>query len=381
MRRVSTYVRRVVYFSICCLLVMMSQSAMLSDALASPKVSEVSRATASGLPGACRQPPAHLDLMKLSDTELMSYGLPTHASLDSNPKLRSAVLAQAHLRICHGGPASTTHVHPSKYLATCPQPTSLCQTVNWAGNIANQSNNARGVYRSADVEFYVPGIYSTPSNAHVAMWAGVGGDLDVTGGCPAMLVQAGVVVNNTTNPLRESVWEVIGYDSNCYEIGYGYQNLPLCRLNSYDYITVHVESNLNNDGYDYFYIGNSTGACYNSCYLRTTNFNITNTCPLDGGGTSGGSANFNSDSATGECILERINPPTWPLARFEGVNEAADTVRLYNCQTNSVAIGSQTHHYDQIYQPGSGGTLGALMASCGPIVNNTDFTVTWHLST
>jgi hypothetical protein len=234
----------------------------------------------------------------------------------------------------------------------------MCPNPIWAGNEA-QGN--RGTYREATIEFRVPTISTSIIGSHVSLWAGVGGDGYVTNSPEVVQAGVDVSVDNNHHQYNESWWEVVP--------GFAEQNLPLSKgLHIEDDIYVDVTSNLNNNGQDYFFIENLTTVDYNS--------------------HSEFSSQYYSDSATGECIVERvtIGSSLAPLAQFSNRGQPTNTVKLYGCairaenSSTTVLIGNLTHHYLQIYNDPSNPNNNTLMASVGPIVNGGDYPVTWHRS-
>lgn len=195
------------------------------------------------------------------------------------------------------------------------------------------------------------------------MWAGVGGDENVTN--PAVVVQAGISASVQNGAqFNESWWEVFPDSGAQHQ-----QDLPLARLAVGDDIYVAVTSNLNNDGYDYFFIENITVDSYNSCTLPTTG-NVSDTCNSPGG------ASLNSDSASGECIVERPSYNNSPLhlAQYQGIGQPTDTLLVSYCTVNGSAIGTINHHDDTM--TGSGGNV---ISKPGPITGNGyEFTCVWH---
>ena len=199
----------------------------------------------------------------------------------------------------------------------------------WADN---EATGARGTYRAATVEFNVPYLSLSNSSADVAMWTGVGGDGNIVGSS-AELPQVGIISNASGNDgcndhqYNESIWEVAGSPSDN-----GANNLPLSRLCNGDRVYSYVSSNLQNDGYDYFYIGNETVGSYNSHQL-TGNF---------------------SDSATGECVVERVTNGLGSLDTLADFNPSAgNTEELDNCEIidrsgNQQSVGNLTHLAYQI---------------------------------
>lgn len=242
---------------------------------------------------------------------------------------------------------------------------SQCQDALWAGNQA--IGKGPGAYKFAGLTFNIPSINRGTSNAEVAAWVGVGGDgFDIK---TPVLVQAGVITSvKNGGQFNESVIEVA---NNVLA-----QNFPLCRLNTGDTIYSYVESNVNSDGYDYFYMynfnGNNGNGCYNSCYLSTDK------APPSGAPLCGfkGGHSFNSDSATGECIVERIsagNDYYYPLAQF---NSPSNVISMNGCFINGLGIGAQSHDYYVVEN-----IVSVLLAGCGSISSdNASFPVYWYQS-
>ncbi len=116
---------------------------------------------------------------------------------------------------------------------------------------------------------HVPAVNTSDNGAGVAFWAGVGGDGYATGS--TVLVQS--IISITVVNGQEKVESDIEVAPNAQP----YQ-LPLCQTPKVnDQIYLYTNSNVNNDGYDYFYIrddnGNNGNGCSNSCYLGTNNSN------------------------------------------------------------------------------------------------------------
>ncbi len=294
--------------------------------------------------GTCLQPPHNVDLTSLSDATLKAYGLPTHATINTNPKLWLKVLAHAQNRTCGSTPNQFKRTHGIRPYRTNA---SEHESGNWSGNAANA---ARGTYRYADITFNVPSISFSNSSAQVSIWAGVGGDASFSGN--PVLVQSGV---NT------SIVNGKQYNESFYEVfpGFAEQNLPLSRLNVGD--QVYAESNLNNSGYNYFFIENETIDSFNSIY------------------------NYGSfsDSAIGECILERPsvnNAPTPLLEVNPNAGNLRDTETLNSCEVGTNGggngVGNVAHFYYTMY-----GDSGDVLAYPGSIYGNGyNYLVYWKAS-
>jgi hypothetical protein len=318
-----------------------------STALAAP----AARASASA--PSCAQLPQHLDLRTASDAQLLAYGLPTHAAVLADLSHWTQWLASRPVRDCaqpdvvnqNGAPlniGSTNALAPPS--GTVVPTMSGYRSSNWSGNVATA---ARGTYRKAEVTIQVPSITGTVDDIASA-WTGVGGDSQITS--PNVLVQAGVYVQKKSSGQRNVSWVEVYPQVAAY-------NLPLCRLDVGDTVDVYVTSNLNNDGYDYFELTNTTASCYNSCTVHTNNTGIHDTC-----GFSGGSG-YNSDSATGECIVERVDG--LPIAQW---NPPGHEWRQHYCDINGTEIGALTHRYytivdstgDTLVYPGSLNSYGSF---------------------
>lgn len=167
-------------------------------------------------------------------------------------------------------------------------------------------------------------------------------------------MQAGVSTTYYKGTLYiESWWEVYPeYDS--------VQLLPIGAISAGNTIYAYAESNLNNDGYNYFFIQNQSTSSYND----KTVFGLF------------------SDSATGECIVERpqIKGFVPPLLEFNPNGNPKDTEALDSCtiSTNSGSngIGNYPHYYFSMY---NGNDLLAYPESITG--NGYDYLVKWVAST
>lgn len=300
----------------------------------------------------CLQPPQNVDLTSLSDAALASYGLPSHAVIHASPAFWSVALAHAKHRTCGYGKSSRGR-------SSFPRSTSsggkhLINSANWADN---EATGSRGTYRAATLTFNVPTLASSnPSNAVDSVWTGVGGD-PTYAGSNAVLPQAGVDAHASGTDgcgepqYNESWWEVAGPNDP------GATNLPLSRLCRQDRIYVYISSNLRNDGYDYFYISNTTISNYNSY----TTYN---------------SSKF-SDSATGECVEERLG--SLPVARPNPyAGSASNTIEIDGCEildrnNYEQSVGNWPHIAYQIVN-----NSGKVLMYPKPLMNGgQDFLMQW----
>jgi|SRR5579884_1209394 hypothetical protein len=94
-------------------------------------------------------------------------------------------------------------------------------------------------------------------------------------------------------------------------------------------------------------------------------------CPFNGG------PSFNSDSASGECIAERVGGNELGFGGYDVAefNPPGHQEQVTNCDINNVAIGSQAHNYMVLENGGA-----QLLIDVGPISNGTDFPFRWHQS-
>jgi hypothetical protein len=287
-------------------------------------------ATSLQVESSCAQPPANVDPLSLSDAQLALYGWPSREVISENPTAWKQNLSKAHLRICGTSPDGKGITHK---LYRKPGE-STKNSDNWSGG---EAYGSRGTFRDSSVSFDVPSISGSVGD-HVSMWAGVGGDPAYDGGSGG-LIQAGVDSSITSSGVyNESWWEMLtpGYSNS-------EQNLPLCRLRTGDEVYVYVESNYNGSGYNYFYIENDSAACYNSYYDYSGDF---------------------SDSATGECILERptVGGGFTGLANFgvtylydcmEGSNSAY--LGILSWSNNTLDMWDGSHDLVQVYSDSNAG--------------------------
>lgn len=306
---------RMAFLLIGSLLAITGQSAMLS--VASAHTSALLTGHIYQADQACPQPPQNGDLMALSDAQLQYYGLPTHAVLNENPQEWSSVLAHARHRECGSTPDPQKKIHlpPIRHHSNNTGYTSDA----WAGNVAYGN---RGTYREAVVDFNIPTVIWTGAPSDAVIWAGVGGDEFQTS--PVKLVQAGIesYPYNGGGQFNAAWWEVWPDLSQQY--------FHFTSLSKGDHIHVYISSNINNDGYDYFLVQDITQNSYND-YTDTA------------------SQHF-SDSATGECIVERpalSNGNRYPLAEFNppGKTEQLSSCDIANSSGQYNGIGNWPHYY------------------------------------
>jgi len=310
----------------------------------------------------CLQPPSNANPLSMSDAQLDSYGWPDHATINENSQKWLDLLSHARHHYCDFTSISPVSTLSSPNTASCPQPGSECNSSLWSGN---EAQGSRGTYREASVEFNVPSIPTSPTNALVAIWAGVGGDPAIAGQNAAVLVQSGLIIkviqkNSQYVQYNETFWEVAP--------NFAATNMPLnSSLSVNDDLFFDAQSNsVANPNENFFYVEDKSNGGYGSYSTYNTQYNIL------------------SDSATGECIVE------WPggqdggasFAQFQEQGQAANTVLLTNCKlgTNSETLyplGSYSHHY-LVLVDNSGNQMDAV----GPLTNSgANFTITWKRGT
>jgi len=322
-----SFARRVFLLVSCSVLIVISQAWSVSGVAAhgrsASKVATNQQTTAS----ACIQPPQSVDFQQLSDAQLQEYGFPPRGILEANPTHWATILSHARHRSCDSKPDPLHRMHRPQMSTqdsiqpdtpTCPQPGSACGLTTWAGNEASEWPVVRGLYRESEIEFAVPTISTANASAHTAIWSGVGGDsLYVTQ--PAVLVQDGIDMSvDNGQQVNTAWWDVDpGFDGQFITLAGG--------IHVGDTIDATTTSNYQNDGYDYFSIYNMSTYNYFSCELNTTGGTNFNDCLPAG---QKGNTAWNSDSASGECIVERpvVNGNPSPLAQFQLPGQASNTL-------------------------------------------------------
>jgi hypothetical protein len=297
----------------------------------------------------CLQPPANVNLLTLSDAQLVLYGLPPHAVINQNPAAWEAQLAHARHRICASSPATS-----GQQAGNGPASTQMANVTEskrysprWGGNGAY---GARGTYHSVSAEFYVPSVQPSnlTQNSTVSFWVGLGGDQAQAGKSSWELIQAGITIqigpgeNNPTTQSTLAFWENEGTSGNTNP-----QTVNLS-IKTNDQIYSEVDSNFGGSGDNYYYVGDNTNGKYLSHDFST----------------------YFSDSATGECIGE-VNSSN--LADF-GKEEFYGCTVLTNSTSNT--INNWNHYY---YVPTTTGTSsGKALITCSSINSGGDFTLVWE---
>ncbi|BCL80180.1 hypothetical protein ccbrp13_26450 [Ktedonobacteria bacterium brp13] len=295
----------------------------------------------------CLQPPQNANLLDLSDVQLIQYGLPTHAVIDQNLSQWKHELVYTKHRSCGSQPTKSSITH-----LLHPQPKTIKNTLysyNWSGYVASAG---RGTYSASMVTFNVPSLAANTSGSHVSIWAGMGGD----GANPYGLVQAGIdsTLNSNGSQSNTSWWEFVSNTAG--ETSYPEEDLPLSKgLYNGNQIWVYVNSNPNQNGSDEFYIQNNSTNDYNSYYLY--------------------GSSYYSDSATGECVVERpsINGGLSPLANF-GTDSLSQCQLYVNGNATMEPIGNYGGQMMDMLSNNGSYTLDAV----GSLSNNQDFSVTYQ---
>ncbi|HEX4059464.1 MAG TPA: G1 family glutamic endopeptidase [Streptosporangiaceae bacterium] len=272
----------------------------------------------------CIQPPAHLSIKTMTDAQLALLGLPGRPALEHSPAKWSHLLAHYKHRACGTRPAPPGPKFRNN-LAGPKSPDTSGSGSNWAGNY---SVAARGTFREVWGTWNVaPSSTSGDNYGDAATWVGVGGVVGVPGvsGNSFGLIQAGVSTEIEPKASGGGTWldnyawyEMVNPQcslNDCYPIT---MNLPDLYPNVQ--ITTIVTSNYGGDDDNYFDVCNNT---YSTCEATTVS----------------GSYGL-SDSATGECIVEEPNNPTF--ADF-------GSQHISDCDVNgSEPVGGITHDYTYI---------------------------------
>ncbi|HEY5002236.1 MAG TPA: G1 family glutamic endopeptidase [Ktedonobacteraceae bacterium] len=295
---------------------------------------------------ACLQPPRQIHVSLLTDQQLVSYGLPSHAIIAKNPQQWAKNFAHLKHRTCSS--SAKTTAHRTLKFSNCALGTS-CTSNTWSGN---EAGDVPGTFRTAEVSFVVPTIQTSDKNSAVSLWAGIGGDTTFSGN--SVLVQAGVIssVDSAGHQTNESFWEVEPYQGVA-------QDLPLQSLTAGDQVYVEADSNAAFSGYNYVYIENDTVGDYNSHVDTATPF---------------------SHSSTAECIVERPTVSGTPtdLANFQTISfTGCDFTRALADGTSDIAgVGTIPHSYYTMYNTSV--TPNKRLDSVGPIDSTGEnYSLTW----
>src|ERR1700733_4103868 len=256
----------------------------------------------------CIQPPAHLSIKTVTDTQLALLGLPGRSALEHAPAQWSRLLAHYKHRACGTRPAPPG----PKFRHTTGSGS------NWAGNY---SVAARGTFREVWGTWNVaPSSTWGDTYGDASTWVGLGGVTSNYG-----LIQAGVDTEIEPKASGGGTWldNYAWYEiynpqcslNDCYSIT---MNLP--DLYPGVQITTIVTSNYGGDDDNYFDVCNNT---YSTCQATTVS----------------GSYGL-SDSATGECVVEEPNNPTFADFGSQGISD---------CDVNgSEPVAGITHDYTYI---------------------------------
>jgi hypothetical protein len=236
---------------------------------------------------------------------------------------------------------TSTNGHPDSYQSS----TASTSGDNWAGY---EALGLPGTFNKAQAYFTIPSL--NPSTQGVTSeWVGIGGEPAVTNS--PVLVQAGVdSFMDSSGSQSNGAWIEVADTFPSRDVQF------LHGLHGGDGIYVYVESNVNNSGYNKFYIQNSTTHEDHSFSLP--------------------GQQYITDGASGECILERLDEP---LANFGKEKLSSCNLSDSNDPTHLSPIGSyQT--ITKINMVNNNSSKHSVMAA---IPGNLDpkgqaFVVTWH---
>ncbi len=240
----------------------------------------------------CSQPSHHVDLTKLSDTQLAEYGFPTHESIDTDLKQWQMNFSKASYRSC----SSSFPRHLQSILAPTfglanaagPTPAPLTISTNWAGYEAQNlptsaTSPATATFNKGQISFSIP-LLNPSTHGDVSEWVGIGGDPTLLSDPSlSVLVQAGAdsTIDSSGKQVNTLWWEEYpDFPSETLSFSHG--------VHTGDQIFIYVESNVNNNNTDKFYIQNLTTHEYHSVTISLTN-----------------SRQYTTDGVSGECIVER----------------------------------------------------------------------------
>jgi len=241
------------------------------------------------------------------------------------------------------GTYNASGISASRYRHSHQSSTASTSGDNWAGY---EALGLSGTFNKAQAYFTIPSLHPSTQGA-TSEWVGIGGEPTVTHS--PVLVQAGVdsFMDSSGSQSNEAWIEVADtFPSRDVQFLHG--------LHRGDSIYVYVESNVNNSGYDKFYIQNITTHEKHLFSLL--------------------GRQYITDGASGECILERLDEP---LANFG--KEKLSSCSLSDGKASLSPIGSYptiakvnmvsndgSKHFVTIAIPGNLDTKGQA------------FVVTWH---
>lgn len=180
------------------------------------------------------------------------------------------------------GPHNLLGLSTNRYPYSYQPSTASTSGSNWAGY---EALGLSGTFNKAQAYFTIPSL--NPSTQGVTSeWVGIGGEPAVTNS--PVLVQAGIdSFMDYSGSQSNEAWIEVANTFPSHDVQF------LHGLHRGDSIYVYVESNVNNSGYDKFYIQDSTTR-------EEYSFSLSG-------------QQYITDGASGECILERLDKP---LANF-----------------------------------------------------------------
>lgn len=277
----------------------------------------------------------------------------------SHPYVASAMTLKASKTnsVPKASPAKITSVkHAVDPHFTSKSPTNA-MSLNWAGYVAT---GGPATFLRARVTFTIPTITSKPDpNGVVSLWAGVGG---ATSNLVGSLVQAGI--DSALEPadkfspkpyqVNEAWIEAFPQDT---------QILTFANpksLSTGDSVTVEVKAEINKKNHNVslsFTITDNTTKESQKFSISTTD------------------ATFQTDGASGECIVERpfslITNNFFILPQFGTAKLSGCQVSKANNATELASIGAST----KLFRTDMANNAGSIIASTGPLSGNEDFTV------
>lgn len=280
-------------------------------------------------PPACLQAPANLDVTKLSEVQLQSYGLPLrpHNSDAYAAWLQKANRIKTHHHVCEPPLVTGSKAHHSPRVH---HNTEFNSTI-WAGNYAIQPP---GSYVIAYANWNLPCVNNSTRKASASEWVGLG----------RAGINGSYLIQDGTDELVDSAGHVsyIGWIEAFGLPDYTQTwNLPIARCG--DQVYAEVDSNFDSDGYDYYVVDTAT-----------YDFSRTELWPV-------------SNGATGECIVENPNNKN-SFPNFTNFNYIAFT----GCDINTTGINDLPHDYYNLWNNGH------EMAHTGSITGNDNYNVYWR---
>lgn len=271
----------------------------------------------------CIQPPAGVDLTKLSDSQLAEYGLPNRPSDPLAYAQWATMLHHAQHRVCQLVPTDRHF-------------TSQENSPSWAGNIGTG-----GSYNWVSANWNIPCLGSSVKGSDSGLWVGLGGDNYDGGG---NLVQAGTEQGYDISGFKYYNLWIEDYPYNSEQVIQGIQ--PNCN----DQMYVYVSSDYDVGGQVYYAVDDESQGFYYG-----QNF----AWPLSNGSTS-------------EWIVER---PGSYLSNFGSATFTYCETGQHKSRTVEY-VGQIPHNYAVMWsRVVNGQGQGNELAYPQSIINNSQFTV------